>query len=546
MLSNIPFRVKRRKPTHPRVKPAHPRKKTTNSHLALYIHLLVICLVICLVLGGLLIPTAANAETSKEGDIVNNHTTGTFILADQIPSEEQIYFYKNPSRINNIGDPFIIQDRETGLYTLIATSANIGYFGWNSEDLIHWDNNHWAYQRPINSWSTDSYWAPEIVYYRGLYYMFYTARQQNGRLTISVAVSEQAEGPYKDVQNTPVFDLGYAIIDGSVFIDDDDTPYFYYVKDVSENWFGQQRVSVVYGVELNEDLLSFKGEPVELLRPDQAWENPYDEWTWNEGPITMKHDGTYYLAYSANYFESPAYSVGYATSENPLGPFVKAEENPILTAGTLQGISGSGHHSYINSPDHSELFAVYHTHTIPQNPTGNRQVAMDRVSFKDDGSMHIAGPTMSWIPVPSNERVKVLQPKDYISATNAMNDTLNSLVDGILAIHAEDNEQRCLNVAPGEQYEIQLKLQEAHDIQGLTLVAGADHRANLDAIEVIMEDRVYHLGNFDSDSPENHTLSGIFSEAVLTDLVTLRFTSGAKDSNTCLSEIYLIAMNSED
>lgn len=52
--------------------------------------------------------------------------------------------------------------------------------------------------------------------------MQYTARRKsNHSLWIGVAVSDSPEGPFADVHNGPVFDLGYAAIAGHVFIDDD-------------------------------------------------------------------------------------------------------------------------------------------------------------------------------------------------------------------------------------------------------------------------------------------------------------------------------------
>ena len=365
--------------------------------------------------------TEGTSDTEETADTTAETTEAApmarFVPADELDQREDPVFYRNPSRINGIGDPFIIRDQETGIYTMIATSASIGYYGWNSEDLVNWSSRRFVYERPEDSWSTDSYWAPEVIHYQDKYYMFYTARHERGSLLISVAVADSAEGPYVDVSDEPVFDFGFAIIDGSVFIDDDGTPYFYYTKDVSENVEAGQHVSASYGVQLSEDLLSIVGEPVELVRPDQRWENPHGEWVWNEGPIVIKHDDLYYLAYSANFFESPAYSVGYAVSEDPLGPYTKAEENPVLHAGQLPGISGSGHHSYVYSPDDSELFTAYHTHTVPSNPTGNRQMALDRVLFTEDGKMVVNGPTTAWLPAPSNDKTRLLTPEDYASVT---------------------------------------------------------------------------------------------------------------------------------
>ena len=37
--------------------------------------------------------------------------------------------------------------------------------------------------------------------------------------------------------------------------------------------------------------------------------------------------------YSANFYASEDYALGYAVSESPMGPFVKSETNPILSRG---------------------------------------------------------------------------------------------------------------------------------------------------------------------------------------------------------------------
>lgn len=56
-----------------------------------------------------------------------------------------------------------------------------------------------------------------------------------------------------------------------------------------------------------------------------------------------------------------------------------------------------------NSPDGSKLFIVYHIHTDPQNPSGDRQVCIDRMGFREDGSLYVAGPTHTLQPIPSSK-----------------------------------------------------------------------------------------------------------------------------------------------
>ena len=46
---------------------------------------------------------------------------------------------------------------------------------------------------------------------------------------------------------------------------------------------------------------------------------------WNEGAFMYKHNGKYYLTYSANLW-AREYAVGYAVADSPLGDFVKPEK----------------------------------------------------------------------------------------------------------------------------------------------------------------------------------------------------------------------------
>ena len=101
---------------------------------------------------------------------------------------------------------------------------------------------------------------------------------------------------------------------------------------------------------------------------------------WNEGPDILKHDGKYYLFLSANNFATRNYSIGYATADSPMGPFTKAEDNPVL-ATPQKLISGTGNNSFFYSVDGKELFTAYHAHRFPDKPSGNRVLYIDPVSY---------------------------------------------------------------------------------------------------------------------------------------------------------------------
>lgn len=355
--------------------------------------------------------------------------------------KETIFFHDNMTQISftndlgitDIGDPFMLKISETEYY-LYCTSAEDGFYCWRSEDMVNWTDKKMCYVRQADSWGKDSFWAPEVVAYHNQYYLYYTARNENGSLRIGLAVSDTPDGPFVDEKNEPLFDFGYAAIDGNVLIDDDGSKYLYYSKDCSENMVGDIHTSQIYAVPLSDDMKSVVGEPVFLTTPEQPWECRSGDYLWNEGPEVIKHDDTYYLTYSANYFASSLYSVGYATSESPLGPFVKAEENPILTSQGLEAVSGTGHHSFVLSPDASELWIAYHSHTDVSNPSGDRKVNIARAGFTADGKLYMNGPFTTAQPMPSGSTITNIS-RHFTASANGKE--LQKLTDGRLQVHKE-------------------------------------------------------------------------------------------------------------
>ena len=65
-----------------------------------------------------------------------------------------------------------------------------------------------------------------------------------------------------------------------------------------------------------------------LLTDDQSWQAGNVE-----GPAMVEEDGTFYLFYSANDFDSADYAIGYATCTSPLGPCADSTNNPVIASG---------------------------------------------------------------------------------------------------------------------------------------------------------------------------------------------------------------------
>lgn len=380
--------------------------------------------------------------------------------------------YRNPLKIRPIGDPFVMKASD-GLYYCYPTSnAANGYKVWVSEDLINWEVEGLnAYTKTREGWAGGDFWAPEVYEFDGKFYMYYTARwKEKDSLRLGVAVSDSPVGPFLDVSDQPMFDFGYAVIDAHVFVDDTGEAYFYYSRDCSENFVGGFNESHIYGIRLSQDKLSVEGEPVLLTQPEQTWEIQSGSYRWNEGAFVLKNQDVYYLMYSANFYADKKYSIGYATSSSPLGPFVKYEHNPILFAQSdWSEISGPGHHSITTSPLGNQLLVVYHTHINPVLGGGDRQVAIDTMGFREDGTLYMNGPTLSPQLKPAlwDERIPVSLYDVYY---NQIETTV--LSDGEWSLYTAADFETSV-IALQEQDFIEVRFQQPTTVKGLSLYRDA-------------------------------------------------------------------------
>lgn len=244
------------------------------------------------------------------------------------------------------GDPFILLHNDT--YYAYGTAAADGIEVYTSDDLKTWKYVGLALHKD-NVWGDHDFWAPEVYEIKGKFYMYYTAEAQ-----ICVATSDSPTGPFVQEWKKPMID-DEKCIDNSLFIDDDGKPYLFFDRfnDGLNIWV----------VELEDDLVTLKKE---TMRPCIHVSQPWEE-VWprvNEGSFVMKHNGVYYMTYSANSYESPFYGVGCATATRIEGPWTKYEENPLLQKpGTLVGV---GHSAMFTDKD-GKLRIVFHAHKDQKN-----------------------------------------------------------------------------------------------------------------------------------------------------------------------------------
>ncbi|OAQ40332.1 glycoside hydrolase [Pedobacter psychrophilus] len=335
--------------------------------------------------------------------------------------------FKNPIDVK-LGDPYVLKTAQGKYYMYGTGGVKNGFKCYSSTDLVNWKDEGVIYtNKQEKAWGISAFWAPEVYEKDNNFYLFYSAQWKENptneleNFKIGVAVSKSPTGPFIDVSGKPIFNPDYPIIDGNVFFENNKV-YLYYSRccykhpvesEVAtwakeKGWYKEIEESWVYGVELKKDFSGIIGEPVLLLKPPVK-QNKETEWEsrsvtsheanrrWTEGSTLLKNNATYYMTYSANNFDGENYAVGYATSKNPLGPFTKSVNNPILQK--KGDVTGTGHNSITWSPDGKEMLCVYHGRT--KESGHQRVVFIDRMHFDDSGNLIVNGPTTNLQKYPS-------------------------------------------------------------------------------------------------------------------------------------------------
>ncbi|KZL85775.1 glycosyl hydrolase [Colletotrichum incanum] len=284
------------------------------------------------------------------------------------------------------GNPFVdgwYADPDTGVYNgqyWVFPTSSYAYIeqtyldAFSSPDLVHWTKYDNILTKEQVSWAKRAMWAPAHIERNAKYYLYFAANDiQEGETSvggIGVAVADKPEGPYKDAIGKPLigeYHNGAQPIDQDVFIDDDGQAYIYY------GGHGHANVA-----KLNSDMISIgsfsDGTQFKEITPQN----------YVEGSLMFKRNGKYYLMWSEGGWTGPDYSVSYAISDSPIGPFNR--EARILQQDAAVA-TGSGHNGVINVPGTDIWYIFYHRRPLGDGDGNHRQIAYDRMSFNEDGTI---------------------------------------------------------------------------------------------------------------------------------------------------------------
>jgi len=279
---------------------------------------------------------------------------------------KQVATYRNPVIPGDFPDPTVI--RVGKMYYAAGTTSDFApnYPIYESTDLVNWKQISSVFNEPP-AWSSDSFWAPELYYSDGTFYVYYTAKRKGDRVScIGVATTKDLRKGFTD--RGVIVEWGKEAIDGFVFQDDDQKRYICW----KAYGLNKERPIEILASEISVDGLSLVGRHFSLTRFDQGWKGDGDE-----GQCLVKHDRYYYLFYSVGGCcdNRCSYRVMVSRSKDLRTGWEQYPE-PILQGGETWKCTGHG--TLVTTPD-NRYFYMYHSYNSTDFEYIGRQGMLDEV-----------------------------------------------------------------------------------------------------------------------------------------------------------------------
>lgn len=257
----------------------------------------------------------------------------------------------------------------------------------SSADLVNWTDHgeiRAAGKSGAAKWAANS-WAPAAAV-KNIdgqdKFFLYFADSGNG---IGVLTADSPVGPFTDPigkplvsRSTPTCASVTWLFDPAVLVDDDGSAYLYVGGGVPEGKAADPGTARV--VELNEDMISLKGEPVAICPP----------YLFEDSGIN-KLNGKYIYSYCTNFnvtnqatmkygFDNG--EIAYMISDSPMGPFTY-QGGVLKNPQHFFGIGGNNHHCMFSFK--GKLYITYHAQTLEgkmgMKGKGYRSTFINELSF---------------------------------------------------------------------------------------------------------------------------------------------------------------------
>ena len=220
----------------------------------------------------------------------------------------------------NIRDPFVLVHE--GAYYLYGTRGATcwgpadGFDVYDSRDMEEWDGPFVCFHNDGSFWADRNYWAPEVYFYQGAFYMFASFKNPDVRRGTAVLKAESPLGPFVPHSDGCVTPRDWECLDGTLYVDKAGKPWMVFCHEWVQAGDGE-----VDAIPLTDDLSAPAGEPKLLFRASEApWCKVMHHSSGVDGCVTdgpffwRTADGTLLCLWAS--FSAGGYTEGVAVSSN--------------------------------------------------------------------------------------------------------------------------------------------------------------------------------------------------------------------------------------
>ncbi|WP_241285426.1 glycoside hydrolase family 43 protein [Chryseobacterium arthrosphaerae] len=275
-------------------------------------------------------------------------------------------------------DPSITRKGED--YYLVNSSFSMfpGVPIFTSKDLVNWKQVGHVLNRPSQlkvekSGVSHGIYAPDIKYnkHNDTFYMI-TTQFAGGIGNMVVKTKDPAKG-WSEVQK-----LNFEGIDPAIFFDDDGKAYIIHndAPPQGTEQYNGHRVIKMWDYDLEKDQVVAGSDKIIVNGGVDLSQKPI----WIEGPHIYKKNGKYYLM-CAEGGTGGNHSEVIFMSDSPKGPYVPADNNPILTQRYFpkdrkEKVDWAGHADLVETPD-GQYYGVF----LAIRPNEKNRVNKGRETF---------------------------------------------------------------------------------------------------------------------------------------------------------------------
>lgn len=267
-------------------------------------------------------------------------------------------------------DPYIFV--QNGTYYLYGTTDKDcwkgdpdGFNAYKSNDLKNWEGPYKIFGPSNDFWGTQNFWAPEIHYYKGNYYLLASFKSPDKMRATSILKSDSPLGPFEPWGDESVTPDSDKCLDGTLYVDSDDVPWIVYCHE-----WNQEGGGTICARKLKDDLSGAIGDSTILFAAiDAKWTRELSHSSGIKGYVTdgpnvySPKNGELWIIWSS--FTDTGYALGLAVSSsgNILGKWEHRDEAIFSADGghgmLFNDLSGKMHltlHTPNDTPNERPIF----------------------------------------------------------------------------------------------------------------------------------------------------------------------------------------------